>query len=322
MYWLLTRGAERYRVLHPADDCRADLGEKVVELPDPATARSFLDWVGAYPGDLDVLRPLLHVDLAPFDISRLDDQEVRELLAQRLACGLLRVAVSSCRLAADVGVAKEPEVARSSQPPVKETTWVEFVVLDDATGDPVPNAKLSITLPGRAKADHTTPESGSLDFDGCKPGTCEITVDLAGATLGSTLELVGIGYPSGEPLRGVVLPTEGNKPFRLARITRHRVRAGDTIANLAERAGMGWKDLARFNFDTDMPEEVNKALRTQVGCTRKSRGGKNYVLDGSDDPGIIYIPQQIELRGISTGQTHRLCVRRIAMRQRPFVFSC
>jgi hypothetical protein len=102
---------------------------------------------------------------------------------------------------------------------------------------------------------------------------------------------------------------------------RHRVRAGDTLESLAERANMTWHDLAKFNFDTDEPKRVNKALRSQVGCTRKTKDGKNYVFDDSDEPGIVFIPQKLERRRASTGQAHTLRVRRVTLPVRLFLFS-
>ena len=55
---------------------------------------------------------------------------------------------------------------------------------------------------------------------------------------------------------------------------------------------MTWQELAKFNWQTDVPREINEHLAKDVGCTRKTRDGKNYIFTSEDDPGIIYIPKK------------------------------
>jgi hypothetical protein len=100
---------------------------------------------------------------------------------------------------------------------------------------------------------------------------------------------------------------------RIAEIEEHKVKTGESIKSLAEANGMTWQELAKFNWDTDVPDEINKHLRDEVGCTKKTRDGYNYMFDNSDDPGIIYLPKSKDWKesGLQTDKTHTLRVRKI-----------
>jgi hypothetical protein len=82
------------------------------------------------------------------------------------------------------------------------------------------------------------------------------------------------------------------------------VKKGETLDGLAKGAGMTWKELAKFNWGTDLPGEINQHLRDDVGCTKKTSDGANYVFDDSDDPGIVYIPKPWKQQGLATAKTH------------------
>lgn len=227
-----------------------------------------------------------------------------------------RVGSSTFREVDDAKPAPPPRTAKQD-----DKTWIEFEVIDDATGDGVPDVELLIKLPDAGKAKHTTPGSGTLLFDPCKPGRAEVDSDLAGATVGNTLELCGVSAASMVPLSGTPFPNPKKKPLRVARIHRHRVRSTDTLESIARSANMSWQALAEFNFGTSAPDEVNKALRAQVGCRRKTKDKKSYVFSDADDPGIIYVPRPLDSRALQSGLTHRLCVRPITRPSRLFFFS-
>jgi hypothetical protein len=89
----------------------------------------------------------------------------------------------------------------------------------------------------------------------------------------------------------------------------HRVKTGESLQTLAEQHGLTWQELARFNFGTDDPTEVNRRLAQYVGCTKRSADAKSYVFDDSDKPGLIHIPKRrLELK-LQTG-SHRIQVQR------------
>ena len=88
-----------------------------------------------------------------------------------------------------------------------------------------------------------------------------------------------------------------------------QVPGGQTLESVAQSAGLTWQELARFNWDTIVPEEINEHLRDDVGCTQRTADDQNYVFSDSDQPGIIYVPQDWSQTGLATEQTHTVRVR-------------
>ncbi len=72
----------------------------------------------------------------------------------------------------------------------------------------------------------------------------------------------------------------------------YKVRDGDTLANIAERLGCRWQDLARLNWGTEEPEEINWYLEHYFVCTR--RFGANYVFSSTDEPGLLLLPARLD----------------------------
>jgi hypothetical protein len=96
--------------------------------------------------------------------------------------------------------------------------------------------------------------------------------------------------------------------FTIAKVEKHKVKSGESLASLAKGAGISWKDLALFNWGTDVPTEINLRLRDYVGCTKKTKDGHNYIFSDSDHPGILLIPSQWSLRGLAANKTHTIRV--------------
>lgn len=90
----------------------------------------------------------------------------------------------------------------------------------------------------------------------------------------------------------------------------HRVKTGETLASIAEKNGLTWRDVARFNFGTDVPADVNRCLHEFTGCTKRTADGKNYVFTDADEPGIIYIPKSSDRLTLATGKRHRIRTKR------------
>jgi hypothetical protein len=289
--------------------------------PDLLSARTLVERLLRSPlGAFELRRVLAELDPMHETISRAQDDELIEPLARLLQQGV----IAAVPIARNTFVHDDVPAPKAEQAPVKEvkeTTWVEFVLLDDATGDPVGDVKFDLTVPGKGKSTRTTPKSGSIDIDPCDPGVCAIEADLEGATVGNTLELLGTGTPDKTPLLGVPFPKPDGATMHLARVRRHPVRASDTLASIAESAGLTWQALAKFNFGTAAPDAINRALYVQVGCRKKTKDGKNYVFSNDDSPGIIYVPERARLSGLTTGQTHTFRVRRITRPLRPLLFS-
>jgi hypothetical protein len=200
----------------------------------------------------------------------------------------------------------------STATPKKKLTWIEIVVIDDVTGQPVPWVRMAVKLPSGDESFYTTDNEGLIRIDDIDPGTFDARCDLRNATLGDTLAFVSMGEKTDEPtLPSDAFPSD-NTTRRLAEIEAHKVKSGETLESLAQKAGMTWQDLAKFNWDTDAPAEINDRLRDDVGCTHKTQDGTNYVLDDSDDPGMVFIPSKWEQTGLATGRTHTVRVKPIA----------
>jgi hypothetical protein len=206
-----------------------------------------------------------------------------------------------------------PESIRGEE----EKAWVAFQVVDDERGRTIPKVKLTITLPDGSRGDHETNDDGIVEVRDLERGSCTITADIANLTLGNTLSLVGSGGHAAEnnEIREKVSLT------RLANVRPHRVRSGESLAKLASRYGLSWQALAQFNFGTTEPEKLKRLLRIQVGCRKTTADGNSYVFDDEDKPGILYVPEELRLSGLSTGTTHVLRVAPLARPRPRFLFS-
>jgi hypothetical protein len=74
---------------------------------------------------------------------------------------------------------------------------------------------------------------------------------------------------------------------------------------------MSWQELARFNWGTDDPREVNHHLRDDVGCWMKTADGANYVFSDFDDPGVVVLPRAWTVANLVTAEIHYLQVQRL-----------
>jgi hypothetical protein len=208
---------------------------------------------------------------------------------------------------------KKEEPAPQEQPATpkqeKKLTYIEIKIMDDQTGKPVNWVRLVIKTPDGNENYFTTDANGLVRIDDLEPGTCDVRCELKDAKMSDTLAFVGTGQPQG---KAASAGGSGQATaLRIADVEEHKVATGETLAALAAGVGMKWQDLAKFNWNTDQPDEINKALRTVVGCTKKTRDGKNYVFDSSDDPGIVLIPKKWEKTGLATASTHIFRVKRL-----------
>lgn len=98
--------------------------------------------------------------------------------------------------------------------------------------------------------------------------------------------------------------------------TVHVVRSGESLAGLAKAAGVRWQDLAKYNWGTDVPEEINEALYHVVGVRKRAPDGVNWSF-GDDDVsrgthpqnGKLLIPQPFSMEGLLVGAMHEVVVR-------------
>lgn len=211
--------------------------------------------------------------------------------------------------------------AAETAPPVREnaprtdktkTVWIEFRVVDDATGAPIHGVELQITLPQGQEVVEATNANGLINIEDIKPGSCRVTSVLTGATLTNTFAFVQMGTtPSGGANSN---SSKTNAPRRtpggrIAEVTPHKVKTNESLSGLAKANKISEQELELFNFGTTDPEEINRYLRDRVGCSQKTRDGRNYLFDSGDKPGLIYIPKKWKKEGLATEQTHTIRVK-------------
>lgn len=192
-----------------------------------------------------------------------------------------------------------------------KSTFALKVVLDE-NDEPIPGIEVQITLPTGEMVEERTDSSGRVRIPEVDaPGMCSVTCELDDARLPRTYDFVAMGAVRAEALDDedqeddTEASTEDFGTRRIiALIEEHKVKTGETIKSLATANGMTWEELAEFNWDTRIPEQINDHLRDDVGCTKKTADGNNYMFDDSDDPGIMYIPTQWRQDGLATDTEH------------------
>lgn len=95
-----------------------------------------------------------------------------------------------------------------------------------------------------------------------------------------------------------------------ANFSEHKVKTGESLDSIARKNGTTWQQLARFNFGTSRPREINDALHEQVGCWKKTRDARNYVFTTEDEPGIILVPRKSPIWDVPTTDTHTFRLQR------------
>ncbi len=87
------------------------------------------------------------------------------------------------------------------------------------------------------------------------------------------------------------------------------MRDGDTLSSVATKFGITFRELVLFNFQTEVPAEINVKLREQVGCTQRTKDGKNYIFTDEDKPGLLLIPKKPGPVKLKTGTPNKLQVK-------------
>lgn len=295
-----------------------------VDLRDRARASAFFGRLLREPDNATVLRAVLR-DVGVGSVTPRTNTEAVEQLAAHAAAGRICV-IELPTPAAQVDDGAHVVVREQKPPPppprraVKLKTWVKFKVIDAASGRGIPNVRLRITTPDGNEEFQTTNAEGLIEIRDIPAGPCAARCDLKGATLTDTLDFVGMGEVAAEANgagsgSGGGGGGGGGGVKRIAEVEAYKVRTGDTILKLAQAAEMRWQDLAKFNWGTDNPDEINACLRDIVGCTQRAPDGHNYRFDDTDDPGIVLIPRPWEQDGLMTEHTHIIRVQPIAVQR-------
>lgn len=184
--------------------------------------------------------------------------------------------------------------------------WIEFRIVWDDTGEPLAGVPLVLVAPDGTRTRASTDARGLVRLDAIKRGTCELQTELEQLTRAGAVVFAGTGpVTAPEPPERREPPREG---WRLLNVDLWKVTRADSIALLAGRCRVHWKDLARLNFGTDKPAHINRCLARDVGCTHRTADGHNYRFDDSDEPGLMILPRPYVRAGFATFETHTLRV--------------
>jgi hypothetical protein len=241
-----------------------------------------------------------------------EDQLVRRL-ATLFVHGHLRLARSPLVMVPGVLPPREEKAAPESAP-VEEKQRLMLQIVDDVSEDPFPDLTLRVKLPDGSEKKVKTDASGRIEIPNLLPGRITVSSVLDGAILGQTLVFVKAG----------ILPSYQQEPSRqrrgadselfLARVLEHKVSDGDTLESIAEAHELTVDQLTKFNWGTTEPDQIQRRLLIDVGCTVRDDSGK-FVLTAQDNPGILYIPRPLVMDWMALEQRHIWRVKRVSKRR-------
>ena len=271
------------------------------------------------PLSVEAARHVLGAELGFEDVGRLKNAQVAARLGEQLHDGVMRIGAprASGVLFPSSGAIEEKVEAQSargagSTPQEQRKAWIKIKVVDDETDRPISGVMLKVTLPGGSEVFRQTDPQGVM-IEKIDPGTCNVSSSFGGVTRYETLGFVRMGKLDSKP---ALTPEQQREQDSraiggacIANVKEHKVKKGESILSLAKANGMQWQELAIFNWGTSVPDEINVHLRDEVGCTKKTADGFNYMFDDSDDPGIMYIPKVWEEKGLKTEQEHVIRVK-------------
>ncbi|MGH9903887.1 MAG: LysM peptidoglycan-binding domain-containing protein, partial [Pyrinomonadaceae bacterium] len=211
----------------------------------------------------------------------------------------------------------EPQRATETKP-----TWIKIRVVEDETDRPLSGVELDVRLTKGEETTRATKSSGLIDIvDVEAPGSCSATSIIKDAEMKKFFIFVAVAdkpTKQSEDKKTKPAPPAG---ARIGLLVEHKVRNDDTLGTIAKYYGLNWRELAQFNWGTSDPEKINEHLRDDVGSTKKTASGKNYILSSSDDPGIIYVPKKWSGSGFETEKTHTVRVKPFEKPFKLFIFS-
>jgi hypothetical protein len=156
------------------DEARLWSGPRVRR--DTAALVSLLRRLATDPLNLPTLRETLADLSSCIGIDRLTDHEVLERVAREVSSGRLELRLRERVVTGGSGSDSSADSTPAPPEDVPEnvTHWIEFQVVADDTGQPVPNVKLRVNLPTGHSGVYTTGADGVVRIDGVPAGACEI----------------------------------------------------------------------------------------------------------------------------------------------------
>lgn len=236
--------------------------------------------------------------------------QIHDHLATAFARGWLVAVVHEPKPLALLPLAEEEEPEEEAVAKDNEPFRCSVQIVLDTTDDPLPDIKLSLRLADGTEVEVKTDSGGLAELDDAVKGSFGVTGALQDATMDKTYTFVKSGaLPSSETAANGDDQQEPPPGTWIARVKAYRVRTGDTLESIAAAHGTTADRLAYFNWSSIDEAEINSHLHYDVGCTVTEEDGKTYVLDDSDTPGIIYVPQPWAANGLPHDQTYIVRVR-------------
>jgi len=192
------------------------------------------------------------------------------------------------------------------------TIDVAIQVVDDATGDPIPNVELLVTLPNTAIQQITTNSAGLAKLSSSKAGNIILSSPWQGKTLSQTACFVNDSdQPSGKHTPAED-PAWIDTINCIGQITEYQAQEGDGLNTIAMEHDIDEQTIALFNWQTDDLGIANDKLEA-AGAGFRNDNGEAIFANG--DSGNVLIPGEWELGGLHTGssglRTHIIRVRPI-----------
>ncbi len=202
----------------------------------------------------------------------------------------------------------------------QELTYIKFTVCDDIKDEKLENIAFEIVLPDGTIHSAKTDTNGEIEVKHIEPGTCTIKTDITDKTINNLYCYIGLGTQALQELpkedqdqnkkeesnnvesnnsdnTGSTNGPDKSKTF--AFIEEYKVETGDTLESIAESFNLTKDAITKFNWNTTDQEEINKCIYRYVGSNLLD-DSNNLVFRSKDNPGIIFIPQKLELTDFIT----------------------
>ncbi len=291
-------------------------GEDFLSFSGAGEAEEFVRLHMSDPDDLRKLRMAMTEEGADPEMKNLDDHQLLQAAAQRIARGEIRIfprAVSTPAFAVE-------EEKKKAAPALKgEKSWIAFKFVHDATGEPIANLQLKVTLPDGTEQEGKTDSEGTLEFKEIPEGACSLTSPIQGAKHRRTFFVVA----EGDKQIDRTLPAsqeekdDDSGPWWIADVTTHEMKEGETLDAVATSNGTSAQDLTMFNWGTadrapiedflssgDRPPTPGESPASPPDSETPPRVADRMVRVAGPDPVRLLIPKSWKRDGLACFHTH------------------
>lgn len=263
----LRLGSEQYIILRWREPIEEGFTE-VTGIQDRNAALSLLRRLAGEPTNAPVLYAVAYGELPRPSVRDSQDRALQEV-ASKLAREQIKLAR---RVAYHVDVAGEKKAEEAAAPAAQDApkkTWIRLKVVDDKTGEPIPDVMLKVTLPDDTEQEAKTDGAGQVRFDGIRPGTCSATSPHKGAVWDEVLPFAEMGRlpssasppaQSGQSKPAGASAVDARGPFKILHVDTHDLGDDETLDEVAASNGLSFDELATFNWETTDRDEIEELL--------------------------------------------------------------